>query len=117
MIVTWMPPGRSGIGFSLLPGDDVVLSFPNAADFQKGGKLTVIHDTFTVVDFYECKMAEYDASFVFVPLAALQEKRGMFDRATGIRYVNAIQIKPPRTQTERQYATNFEAAFPRTCTW
>jgi lipoprotein-releasing system permease protein len=98
--------------FFLLPGDDVVLSFPNAADPRKGGRLTVVHDTFTVVDFYESKMAEYDASFVFVPLAALQEKRGMFDRATGVRYVNAIQIKLRPGADGKAVRDKLQAAFP-----
>jgi lipoprotein-releasing system permease protein len=98
--------------FFLLPGDDVVLSFPNAADPQKGGRLTVVHDTFTVVDFYESKMAEYDASFVFVPLAALQEKRGMFDRATGVSYVNAIQIKLRPGADGKIVRDKLQAAFP-----
>ena len=98
--------------FFLLPGDDVILSFPNAADPRKGGRLTVVHDTFTVVDFYESKMAEYDASFVFVPLAALQEKRGMFDRATGVRYVNAIQIKLRPGADGRAVRDKLQAAFP-----
>ena len=34
---------------------------------------------FTVVDFYESKMSEYDSSFVFVPIRKLQELRGMID--------------------------------------
>lgn len=98
--------------FFLLPGDDVILSFPNAADPARGGRLTVIHDTFTIVDFYESKMAEYDASFVFVPLAALQEKRGMFDRATGVRYVNAIQIKLRPGVDNRVVRDKLQAVFP-----
>ncbi|MCS7236689.1 MAG: FtsX-like permease family protein [Thermoguttaceae bacterium] len=98
--------------FFLLPGDDVILSFPNAADPSKGGRLAVIHDTFTIVDFYESKMAEYDASFVFVPLAALQEKRGMFDRATGVRYVNAIQIRLKPGIDPATIRDKLQAAFP-----
>lgn len=74
---------RSGVDrFLLLPGDDVKLSFPNA-------KLPpdIISSNFTVVDFYESKMSEYDSQFVFVPLHELQLLRGMGDS------VSAIQIK------------------------
>ena len=46
-----------------------------------------------MVDFYECKMSEYDASFVFVPLARLQELRGMVDPKSGIRFATSIQIR------------------------
>lgn len=79
--------------FFLLPGDDVILTFPNAADPGSGGRPAGVHDTFTIVDFYESKMSEYDAGFVFVPIEHLQLARGMYDRATGVRYVNSIQIK------------------------
>ena len=48
---------------------------------------------FTVVDFYESKMNEYDSSFVFVPIRKLQELRGMIDPATGIGNFNSIQIR------------------------
>src|SRR5262249_16888145 len=51
------------------------------------------YETFTVVDFYESKMSEYDANFVFVPIAALQRMRGMIDPQSGIGYVTSIQIK------------------------
>ena len=75
--------------FLVLPGDDVVLTFPNA----NPTKPDAISWRFTVVDFYESKMSEYDASFVFVPIEKLQELRGMFDPSTGLRFVNSIQIK------------------------
>ena len=48
---------------------------------------------FTIVDFYESKMNEYDSSFVFVPIRKLQELRGMIDPTTGIANFNAIQIR------------------------
>ncbi len=60
--------------FLLLPGDDVKITFPTAGTPPK-----IASDDFTIVDFYECKMAEYDSSFVFVPIRALQELRGMID--------------------------------------
>ena len=74
--------------FYVLPGDDVKITFPTAGTPPKA-----VSDNFTVVDFYESKMSEYDSSFVFVPIRALQELRGMIDPATGIGMVNSIQIK------------------------
>ncbi|MBI2825850.1 MAG: FtsX-like permease family protein [Planctomycetia bacterium] len=74
--------------FLALPGDDVKLSFPTA-----GTPPDVCHASFTIVDFYESKMSEYDASFVFVPIRTLQKLRGMFDPTTGIGYATSIQIK------------------------
>lgn len=74
--------------FLVLPGDDVKLTFPTAGSPPKA-----ISDSFTLVDFYESKMSEYDASFVFVPIRKLQELRGMIDPTTGVALVNSIQIK------------------------
>ena len=72
------------------PGDDVQITFPNASS----QKPEAVHDFFTVVDFYESKMSEYDATFAFVPLSRLQEMRGMVDPLTGVRGVTSIQLKP-----------------------
>jgi lipoprotein-releasing system permease protein len=74
--------------FLVLPGGDVKLTFPSAGMPPKG-----VSDTFTVVDFYESKMSEFDATYVFVPIKRLQDLRGMFDPATGVRLVNSIEIK------------------------
>jgi lipoprotein-releasing system permease protein len=77
--------------FLLLPGDDVKLTFPTA-----GPQPTASSANFTVVDFYESKMSEYDASFVFVPIRQLQEFRGMYERQSDMKkvyFVNSIQIK------------------------
>lgn len=54
------------------PGDDVRVTFPSA-----GQSPTAIHKLFTVVDFYESKMSEYDSTFAFVPIERLQAARGM----------------------------------------
>jgi len=79
----------SGIDrFLVLPGDDVKVTFPTAGTPPKA-----VSDTFTVVDFYESKMSEYDSNFVFVPIAALQRMRGMIDPQSGLASVNSIQIK------------------------
>jgi lipoprotein-releasing system permease protein len=74
--------------FLVLPGDDVKVTFPTSGTPPKA-----VSDTFTVVDFYESKMSEYDSSFVFVPIAALQRMRGMVDPQSGKTSVNSIQIK------------------------
>ena len=74
--------------FLALPGDDVKLIFPTAGMPPKEA-----HDNFTIVDFYESKMSEYDSTFVFVPMKKLQELRGMIDPSTGIGNATSIQIK------------------------
>ena len=74
--------------FLFKPGDDVKLSYPTGGDQPR-----VQQDSFTVVDFYESKMSEYDAGFVFVPLAVMQKLRGMVNPQSGKSLVNAIQIK------------------------
>ena len=74
--------------FLVLPGDDVKITFPTSGTPPKA-----VSDTFTVVDFYESKMSEYDSNFVFVPIAALQRMRGMIDPQSGLASVNSIQIK------------------------
>jgi lipoprotein-releasing system permease protein len=82
---------RDGTGidrFLVLPGDDVKITFPTAGTPPKA-----VTDTFTIVDFYESKMSEYDSNFVFVPITALQRMRGMIEPQTGIPSVNSIQIK------------------------
>ncbi len=74
--------------FLVLPGDDVKLTVPT-----NGRPPTAASSNFTIVDFYESKMSEYDSNFVFVPIRKLQEMRGMHNERTGIGWVNSIQIK------------------------
>jgi len=74
--------------FFAVPGDDVKIAF-----FTTAQPPTIQSDNFTITDFYESKMSEYDARYVFVPIGKLQELRGMFDRQTGTTLINAIQIK------------------------
>ena len=74
--------------FLTIPGDDVKLTFATVGQPPKATS-----DTFTIVDFYESKMSEYDSKFVFVPLRKLQELRGMIDPTSGVGLVNAIQIR------------------------
>lgn len=75
-------------GFLVLPGDDVQIAYPTAAKPPK-----FLPAPFTVVDFYESKMNEYDSNFVFVPIQTLQSIRGMVDPVTKVANVNAIQIR------------------------
>jgi lipoprotein-releasing system permease protein len=75
-------------GFLAVPGDDVEISYPTASRPPK-----VLTSKFTIVDFYESKMSEYDSSFVFIPIRKLQEIRGMVDPDTGVAFCNAIQIR------------------------
>jgi len=88
--------------FLILPGDDVRLTFPTA-----GTPPQAVSDIFTIVDFYESKMSEYDATFVFAPIKTLQLARGMYDPNTAqidpqtgainidhaVTYCSSIQIK------------------------
>jgi lipoprotein-releasing system permease protein len=74
--------------FVALPGDDVKVSYPTATL-----PANIVSDHYTIVDFYESKMSEYDSSFVFVPLRELQRSRGMIDPETGIGKFTSIQIK------------------------
>ena len=77
--------------FLVLPGDDVQVTLPTTGTPPKA-----VSDHFTVVDFYESKMSEYDSNFVFVPLSRLQFLRGMFQGnfdKDGVRYATNIQIK------------------------
>ena len=80
---------RKGVDrFLVLPGDDVIVSYPTAGMPPK-----IESSLFTVVDFYESKMSEYDANMVFVPIRKLQELRGMIGPANPAGNVSAIQIK------------------------
>ncbi|MCA9240556.1 MAG: ABC transporter permease, partial [Planctomycetales bacterium] len=74
--------------FFAVPGDDVTIMFPSAGQMPepRSAKLTI-------TDFYESKMAEYDSSFVFVPLKEMQGLRGLVDPVTKVANFNAIQIR------------------------
>jgi len=74
--------------FLLVPGDDVQITYPSAGSPPKP-----LSAFFTVVDYYESKMNEYDSSFVFVPIDVMQELRGMIDPASGVANFNSIQIR------------------------
>jgi lipoprotein-releasing system permease protein len=102
--------------FVALPGDDVRISFPKASLPPEA-----ISEFYTIVDFYESKMSEYDSNFVFVPLQSLQKSRGMIDPEKGIGKFTSIQIKlRPGANAEavRDKLRNaFPAQFYAVSTW
>ncbi len=74
--------------FFLLPGDDVEITVPTATTPPK-----VARRRFTIVDFYESKLSEYDSNNIFLPIETLQQMREMFDPETKAAAVTSIQIK------------------------
>jgi len=93
-----------------LPGDDVKVAFPLAVMPPQ-----IVGQEYTVVDFYESKMSEYDANFAFVPLKALQKDRGMAGKFTSIQ----IKLKPGADADairDRLQAV-FPAQFYQVSTW
>lgn len=93
--------------FFIRPGDDVSVTFPNA-----GTPPRAVDTMFTVVDFYESKMSEYDSTFCFVPLASLQKLRGMIDPASGVGAVTSFQIKLKPGVSIEQARDDLREAFP-----
>ena len=65
------------------PGDDVQVTFPSSGNTPRA-----LNEHFTVVDFYESKMSEYDSTFAFVSMEVLRRYRGMEEGA-----VSSIQLK------------------------
>ncbi|MGL4513222.1 MAG: ABC transporter permease [Lacipirellulaceae bacterium] len=92
--------------FLLVPGDDVEITYPSAGKPPKP-----LSAKFTVVDFYESKMSEYDSSFVFVPLAKLQELRGMIDPSSKLASFNAIQVQCKPGIDPSEARDRIQAAF------
>jgi lipoprotein-releasing system permease protein len=97
-----------GDRFLVLPGDDVKITVPTAGTPPKAAS-----DTFTIVDFYESKMSEYDGNFIFVPLAELQTMRGMIDPQSGVGFVTSIQIKLHDEADGPRVRDLLRAEFPR----
>ena len=89
------------------PGDDVQVTYASA-----GAHPTARSDEFTVVDFYESKMSEYDSGFAFVPLERLQDIRGMIDPQTGVRAVTTIQLKLKEGADLNAVRDKLRAHFP-----
>jgi lipoprotein-releasing system permease protein len=82
------PNGACEDRFLTLPGDDIQITCPTVGLPPKE-----VSGTFTIVDFYESKMSEYDSNFAFVPIHELQKMRGMIDQETGTSKINSIYIK------------------------
>jgi len=99
--------GKSEDFFLCAPGDDVKITVPT-----DGAPPQPVSENFTVVDFYESKMSEYDSTFAFVPLARLQEMRGMIDPLTGERAVTSIQIRLEPGADVAGFRDELQAAFP-----
>lgn len=91
-----------------LPGDDVKVAFPLAVMPPE-----IVGQEYTVVDFYESKMSEYDANFAFVPLKALQKDRGMIDPKTGVGKFTTIQIKLKPGANAEAVRDRLQEAFPQ----
>ena len=87
--------------FLCRPGDDVKAVFPSAGENPEA-----LRQTFTVVDLYESKMSEYDASFAFVPLKALQRSRVMGNAVT------SLQIKLRPGTDLKEVRDRLRASFP-----
>ena len=93
--------------FLVVPGDDIKLTFPTV-----GQPPRAISDVFTIVDFYQSKMSEYDQSFIFVPLRKLQELRGMIEPRTGVGFASSIQIKLKNEADGDLVRDKLQALFP-----
>ncbi|MGL6074328.1 MAG: ABC transporter permease [Fimbriiglobus sp.] len=65
----------------LREGDDVFIATVGASGIKP------VYNTFTVADYFHTEMSEYDNTFIYVPLADLQNLRGMGNR------VNTLQIR------------------------
>jgi len=100
------PKGEVQDYFMVLPGDDVRLTFPSAESPPKA-----ISETFTVVDFYESKMNEYDAGFAFVPLSKLQTMRYMTHPELGTA-VSTIQIRLKPEANLEEFTSRLRSHFP-----
>lgn len=98
--------------FLCRPGDDVRLTFPSTGRASEGRPPTAVHSQFTIVDFYESKMSEYDSNFAFCPLSTLQELRGMIDPQSGNAAVTSIQMKLKDGSNLAEARDRLRAVFP-----
>jgi len=101
------PVGEVKDLFFIRPGDDVTLTMPGA-----GSPPRAIDQSFTVVDLYESKMSEYDATFAFIPLEKLQQARGMIDPTSGKKSVTSIQLKLKAGVDLSQARDDLRLVFP-----
>ncbi len=101
------PMGKAVERYVLRPGDDISVAMPGT-----GTPPRVIDGLFTVVDFYESKMSEYDSTFAFVPIERLQQLLGMVDPQSGDKAVTSIQIKVKPSVNLDQARNELRQAFP-----
>jgi lipoprotein-releasing system permease protein len=100
-------PKVGGEMFLSLPGDDVKITLPTVGMPPKA-----VSRDFTIVDFYESGMNEYDSNFVFMPIEVLQRMRGMIDPETQVGNVTSIQIKLRNEADGTLVRDKLRAAFP-----
>jgi len=93
--------------YLMKPGDDIYLTLPTA-----GANPTAIRENFTIVDFYNSNMHEYDSSFAFMSLSRLQKIRGMVHPYTGSKSVSAFQIKLKPGADLNAARNKLQATFP-----
>jgi len=93
--------------FFLLPGDDVEITVPTGGTPPK-----VARQLFTIVDFYESKLSEYDANLVFAPLETVQQMRELYDKGTASGAVTSIQIKLRNESDGQRVRDLLRAEFP-----
>ena len=89
------------------PGDDITVTFPTS-----GSPPTAVNSKFTVVDFYESKMSDYDMTFAFMSLEKLQQLRGMIDPSSKIGAVSSIQLRLRKGADLNAARDSLRAAFP-----
>ena len=94
------PEGEVVDYFRCRPGDDVQVVFPTAGAPPKAESAL-----FTVVDLYESKMSEYDASFAFVPIEKLQHDRGMVDAVSAIqiRLAEGVDLEAAKIRLQKRF--------------
>lgn len=99
----------------LRPGDDVMITTVNGTGERP------VFSRFIVTDYFKSGMSEYDGSFVYVSIEALQKMRGMDGRC------NAVQVKLKdeiardygrmRTEIVPQIQKKFDAREVRVQSW
>lgn len=98
----------------LRPGDDIQIMTIGASGEKP------VSSRFVVVDFFKSGMSEYDNSYVYVPLDALQKMRGMDGRCTTIQIKLTAEAAHPitsKTIVAPQIQKIFDARITRVQTW
>ena len=106
--------GESKEGEMLRPGDDVMITTIGASGEKP------VSSRFVVCDFFKSGMSEYDNSFVYVSLEALQSMRGMDGRCNSIQIKLTPEAAHPifsKTIVAPQIQRLFDARKDRVETW